>query len=59
MHGQTHPISLIATKFDCYLKPTLEKSVCGGNFTATIDRTKWNIKKYSVFGMTKNLTLNI
>ncbi|TXD98470.1 polyisoprenoid-binding protein [Psychrobacter frigidicola] len=59
LHGETHPISLLATKFDCYLTPTLKKSVCGGNFTTTIDRTKWNIKKYSVFGLTKNLTLNI
>ena len=59
LHGQTHPISLLATKFDCYPNSTLKSSVCNGNFTTTIDRTQWNMNKYSLFGMTKNLTLNI
>ena len=59
LNGQTHPISLLATKFDCYLSSPLKNTVCGGNFTATIDRTQWNIKKYVLFGMTRNLTLNI
>ncbi|MCG3810182.1 MULTISPECIES: YceI family protein [Psychrobacter] len=59
LHGETHPISLTATKFDCYLHPTLKKDICGGDFTAMIDRTKWNIDKYAWFGVTKNLHLNI
>ena len=59
LNGQTHPISLMATKFNCYLSSPLNRTVCGGNFTTTIDRTQWNIKKYVLFGMTKNLTLNI
>ena len=59
LHGETHPISLTATKFDCYLSPSLKKDVCGGDFTATIDRTKWNINKFGWFGLTKNLNLNI
>jgi polyisoprenoid-binding protein YceI len=59
LHGETHPISLKATNFDCYLSPSLKKDVCGGDFTATIDRTKWNINKLVWFGLTKNLNLNI
>jgi len=59
LHGETHPISLTATKFDCYLNTSIRKNVCGGEFTATIDRTKWNIHKFSWFGMTKNLDLSI
>lgn len=59
LHGETHPISLRATTFNCYLSSSVKKEVCGGGFTATIDRTKWNINKYTLFGMTKNLTLNI
>ena len=59
LHGETHPISLKANKFNCYLNSTVKKEVCGGGFTTTIDRTKWNINKYTLFGMTKNLTLNI
>lgn len=59
LHGETHPISLKANKFDCYLNPKIKKDVCGGGFAATIDRTKWNINKYTVFGITKDLILNI
>ena len=59
LHGETHPISLKATKFNCALSTTINKDVCAGGFTATIDRTKWNIKKYTLFGITKDLTLNI
>ena len=59
LHGETHPISLTATKFDCYLHPALKKDICNGNFTATVDRTKWNIDKYAWFGITKNLNLEI
>ncbi len=59
LHGETHPVTLTATKFNCYLSGLLEKSVCGGDFTTTIDRTKWNINKYALLGMTRNLTLDI
>ena len=59
LHGETHPISLKATNFDCYLSLSLKKDVCSGDFTATIDRTKWNINKFVWFGLTKNLNLNI
>lgn len=59
LHGETHPISLKASQFDCYLNANSKEEVCGGNFTATIDRTKWNIDKYAWFGLAKNLNLNI
>lgn len=59
LHGETHPVTLTATRFNCSPSSILKKSVCGGDFTATIDRTKWNIKKYALFGITKSLTLNI
>ncbi|MBP2280587.1 polyisoprenoid-binding protein YceI [Psychrobacter sp. PL19] len=59
LHGETHPITLTATKFNCYFSPILRKSVCGGDFTTVIDRTKWGLSKYSLLGITKYLTLNI
>ena len=59
LHGETHPVTLQATKFNCYLSPILKKSVCGGDFTTTIDRTKWGISKYVLLGMTKDVVLNI
>lgn len=59
LHGKTHPISLTATKFECDTNPSLKKEVCGGNFTAALDRTKWYINKFVWFGLTTNLNLNI
>ncbi|HSP85947.1 MAG TPA: YceI family protein [Psychrobacter sp.] len=59
LHGKTNPITLTATKFNCYPNPILKKSVCGGDFITTIDRTKWGISKYTLLGMTKKVELNI
>lgn len=59
LHGKTNPVTLTATKFNCYLSPILKKSVCGGDFTTTIDRTKWGISKYTLLGMTEKVELNI
>ena len=59
MHGETHPVTLTTTQFDCYLRPIVKKSVCAGKFTTSIDRTQWNLNKYTLLGITKNLTLNI
>lgn len=57
--GQTHPVRLRATKFNCYNSPMLKTEVCGGDFTATIDRTKWGMNYLVDVGMSKNVTLNI
>lgn len=59
LHGKTNPVTLAATKFNCYLSPIIKKSVCGGDFTTTIDRKKWGISKYTFLGITEKVTLNI
>lgn len=59
LHGQTHPVQLTATKYNCYFSLILKKSVCGGDFTTTIDRTKWGISKYVLLGMSKDVKLDI
>lgn len=59
LHGETHPVTLKATTFNCSSNTTDEKEICNGGFTTTIDRTKWNINKYTLFGISKNLTINI
>lgn len=43
MVGQTHPVSLNATNYNCYQSPVSKKSVCGGDFETTIARNQWNI----------------
>ena len=45
--GQTHPITLNATHFNCYDNPMLKREVCGGDFEATLQR--------SAYGMTYGL----
>lgn len=59
LHGKTNPITLTATKFNCYFSPILKKSVCGGDFKTTIDRTKWGISKYTLLGITEKVDLDI
>ena len=59
MLGQTHPVTLKATKFNCYQSPMKKTEVCGGDFSAMIDRTKWGVDYLVSAGMTKNVKLNI
>lgn len=57
--GKTNPVSLKATKFNCYDSPMLNANVCGGDFETTIDRTKWGMDTYVKMGMSKNVKLNV
>ena len=59
MMGKTNPITLKATKFNCYDSPMFKTEVCGGDFSATIDRTEWGIDFFVDSGMTKNVDLQI
>lgn len=57
--GQTHPVTLKATKFNCYNSPMLKTEVCGGDFETVIDRSKWGMNYLVAAGMSKNVKLNI
>lgn len=59
LHGETNPITLTATKFNCYDSPVLGVEACGGDFETTIDRTKWGIDTYTTGGMMKDVKLVI
>lgn len=59
MMGKTNPVTLKATKFNCYDNPMLNAEVCGGDFTTTIDRTQWGINFLVDAGMTKDVDLQI
>ena len=43
MRGQTHPVTLKATNFNCFNHPMIRREVCGGDFTTTIKRSQWGI----------------
>lgn len=59
MHGITQPVTLTANSFNCYFSPIAKKTACGGDFTTTIDRTKWKIDKYVFLGIPKDVKLDI
>ncbi len=59
MMGRTNPVTLTATKFGCYDSPIFKAEVCGGDFTTTIDRTKWGIDFLVDAGMSKEVTIQI
>lgn len=55
--GQTHPLTLQATKFNCYDHPRFKREVCGGDFEATIDRTVWGSNYGVDWGAAKQVRL--
>ena len=57
--GKTQPVKLTASKFNCYQNPMLKTEVCGGDFSTTIDRTKWGMNYLVKEGMAKNVRIDI
>ena len=57
--GKTHPVTLKATKFNCYQSPMLKTEVCGGDFETVIDRTLWGMNYLVNAGMAKSVKLDI
>ncbi len=43
--GKTLPLTLRATGFNCYLNPLLLREVCGGDFEATLQRSRWGMDR--------------
>ena len=43
--GRTLPLTLRATSFGCYLNPLLLREVCGGDFEATLERSRWGMDR--------------
>lgn len=42
--GKTNPVTLTAEQFNCYESPMFDgATVCGGDFSATLDRTQWGM----------------
>ena len=41
--GKTLPLTLKAKNFNCYLSPLLLRETCGGDFEATLQRSRWGM----------------
>jgi polyisoprenoid-binding protein YceI len=48
--GQSHPVTLRANRFNCYMSPILRREICGGDFETTIERSKWGVTWGLTFG---------
>ncbi len=41
--GKSQPVTLKATRFNCYENAQLKREVCGGDFTATVRRSQFGL----------------
>lgn len=55
--GKTHPVTLKASKFNCYMNPMLKVEVCGGDFETTIVRSTYGMNWGLNFGFSDNVRL--
>ena len=46
LRGQTQPVTLKATNFNCFNHPMLRREVCGGDFEGTIKRSQFGITQF-------------
>jgi len=57
MRGKTHPVTLKATNFNCYMNPMLKREVCGGDFETTLKRSLWGVDYGLNFGFPDDVKL--
>jgi polyisoprenoid-binding protein YceI len=57
--GKTLPVTLKASRFNCYTNPLLKREVCGGDFETTIARSQWGMNYGLNFGLPDNIHLLI
>lgn len=55
--GQTRPVTLRASRFNCYMSPLINRQVCGGDFEAVIQRSQWGITWGLNFGFEDRVRL--
>lgn len=59
LRGQTHPVTLKATRFNCFDHPMLKREVCGGDFETTIKRSQWGVNWGLTMGVPDDTKLTI
>ena len=55
--GQTRPVKLKASRFNCYMSPLIKRQVCGGDFETTIERSQWGVTWGIPFGFEDKVRL--
>jgi polyisoprenoid-binding protein YceI len=59
MLGKGFPVTLTASRFNCYENPMLKREVCGGDFTTNVKRSQWGINYGLDYGFADQITLLI
>ena len=54
---KTQPVTLKANQFNCYENPMIKREVCGGDFSADIKRSLWDVKYGLDWGFPDNMRL--
>ena len=57
--GNTLPVTLKATNYNCYESPMLNRQVCGGDFETTIKRTDWCVIYGLNYGYHDNFRMDV
>jgi polyisoprenoid-binding protein YceI len=57
--GKTNPVTLKATRFNCYQSPMLKREVCGGDFETTIQRSQFGNTTYAPTAVADDVRLLI
>ena len=55
--GKSRPVTLKASRFNCYLSPMIKRQVCGGDFETTIQRSQWGMTWGLHFGFEDKVRL--
>lgn len=56
--GKTNPVTLKASRFNCYDNPMFKRQVCGGDFETTLTRSQYGMN-YGLPGIPDNIRLLI
>jgi polyisoprenoid-binding protein YceI len=57
--GRSRPVTLKASRFNCYQNPLIKRQVCGGDFETTVERSQWGILWGLNFGFEDKVRLLI
>lgn len=49
--GKSGPVTLTASRYNCYMNPIFKREVCGGDFETTIQRSAWGMNYGLTFGI--------
>lgn len=59
LRGRTLPLTLAASNFNCYLNPLLLRETCGGDFEATLQRSRWGVDCALAIGIPDSVRLRV